>query len=191
MDRFSVTQAIQPNTNDGPSPACLQSRARRGHAALLDRFILNSGRMTAWSISRARVCREHPRDRVASFGPAAAAGWLADTRPDGSAIVALEAAGSLLFLVIFVPLGVSILAASAGMLGSDIFPRWLGVVGVFAGVAATVGGIIQVAALGSTGVLHDVGEPAANVGGVVFWLWLVATSIILWRHAPRRHQTGA
>ena len=127
---------------------------------------------------------------IASVGLAAAAGWLADTRPDGSAIVALEAAGSLLFFVAFVPIGVSILAASAGMLGSDIFPRWLGVVGVFAGVAATVGGIIQVAALGSTGVLHDVGEPLTNVGAVVFWLWLVATSIILWRHAPRRDQTG-
>ena len=82
---------------------------------------------------------------IASFGPAAAAGWLADTRPDESAIVALEAAGSLLFFVAFVPIGVSILAASAGMLGSDVFPRWLGVVGVLAGVAATVGGVIQVA----------------------------------------------
>jgi hypothetical protein len=28
MDRFSLTQAIQPNTNDGQSPACLQSGAR-------------------------------------------------------------------------------------------------------------------------------------------------------------------
>ena len=36
---------------------------------------------------------------IASFGPAAAAGWLADTRLDGSAIVALEVAGSLLFFL--------------------------------------------------------------------------------------------
>jgi hypothetical protein len=33
MDRFSITQAIQPKTNDGQSPACLQSGARWGHAA--------------------------------------------------------------------------------------------------------------------------------------------------------------
>ena len=39
MDRFSVTQAIQPNTNDGQLPACLQWRARWGHAALIDRFV--------------------------------------------------------------------------------------------------------------------------------------------------------
>jgi hypothetical protein len=25
MDRFSITQAIQPKTNDGQSPTCLQS----------------------------------------------------------------------------------------------------------------------------------------------------------------------
>lgn len=128
---------------------------------------------------------------IVSFGPAAAAGWLADTRPDGSAIVALEAAGSLLFFVGFVPIGVSILAASAGMVGSDVFPRWLGILGLFAGVAAMVGGIIQVAALGSTGMLHDVGEPVTNVGAVGFWIWLIATSIILWRHAPRRDRTKA
>jgi hypothetical protein len=47
MDRFSVTQAIQPNTNDGQSPACLQWGARWGHAARLDRFIPNPGPMTA------------------------------------------------------------------------------------------------------------------------------------------------
>jgi hypothetical protein len=42
MDRFSVTQAIQPKTNDGQSPACFNRGARWGHAALLDRFVPNS-----------------------------------------------------------------------------------------------------------------------------------------------------
>ena len=39
MDRFSITPAIQPKTNDGQSPASLQAGARWGHAALLDRFV--------------------------------------------------------------------------------------------------------------------------------------------------------
>ena len=43
MDRFSVTQAIQPNTNDGQLPACLHSGAW-GHAALLDLFVPKHGR---------------------------------------------------------------------------------------------------------------------------------------------------
>jgi hypothetical protein len=43
MDRFSITQAIQPKTNDGQSPACLQSEARWAHAAL-DRFVPNQAR---------------------------------------------------------------------------------------------------------------------------------------------------
>jgi hypothetical protein len=47
MDRFSVTQAIQPKTNDGQPPACLQSGAGWGHAALLDRVIPNPGPVTA------------------------------------------------------------------------------------------------------------------------------------------------
>jgi hypothetical protein len=123
---------------------------------------------------------------IASFGPTAAAGWIADTRADPSAIVALDAAGSLMFLVVFVPIGVSIVAASAGMLGSDLFPRWLGALGLLAGGFAIVGGIIQVAALGETGTLHDAGEPLTTVGALGFWIWLIATSVSLWRHAPRR-----
>jgi Domain of unknown function (DUF4386) len=128
---------------------------------------------------------------IASFGPTAAAAWIADTRADASAIVALDAAGSLMFLLVFVPIGVSILAASAGMLGSDLFPRWLGGLGLIAGGIGIVGGIIQVAALGETGTLHDVGEPLTNVEALGFWIWLIATSVILWRHAPRRARTRA
>jgi hypothetical protein len=123
---------------------------------------------------------------IASFGPTAAAGWIADTRADASAIVALDAAGSLLFLVAFVPIGVSIVAASAGMLGSGLFPRWLGALGLLAGGIVIVGGIIQVAAAGETGALHDAGDPLTTVGAIGFWIWLIATAVILWRHAPRR-----
>jgi Domain of unknown function (DUF4386) len=123
---------------------------------------------------------------IASFGPTAAAGWIADTRADASAIVALDAAGSLMFLVVFVPIGVSIVAASMGMLGSDLFPRWLGALGLLAGGIVIVGGIIQVAALGKTGTLHDAGDPLTTVGAIGFWIWLIAISVILWRHAPHR-----
>jgi uncharacterized protein DUF4386 len=128
---------------------------------------------------------------IASFGPTAAAGWIADTRADESAIVALDAAGSLMFLVVFVPLGASVLAASAGMLGSDLFPRWLGGLGLLAGGIAIVGGITQVAAAGETGALHDAGDPLTTVGAIGFWIWLIATSVILWRHAPRRAMADA
>ena len=39
MDRFSVTQAIQPNTNDGQVTRMPAIGGTLGHAALLDRFV--------------------------------------------------------------------------------------------------------------------------------------------------------
>ena len=39
MDRFSVTQAIQPKTNDAQVTRMPSIGGRLGHAALLDRFV--------------------------------------------------------------------------------------------------------------------------------------------------------
>ena len=44
MDRFSVTQAIQPNTNDGQVTRIPAIGASWGHAALRDRFVPKHGR---------------------------------------------------------------------------------------------------------------------------------------------------
>jgi hypothetical protein len=123
---------------------------------------------------------------IVSFGPAAAAAWLTNARVDASAIAALEAAASLIFLIVFVPLGASILAASGGMLVSHLFPQWLGAIALVAGTCVVVGGILQVAALSSTGRLFDIGGPVTSVGAVGFWIWILVTSIILWRHTPPR-----
>jgi hypothetical protein len=62
-----------------------------------------------------------------------------NARVDASAIAALEAAASLLFLIVFVPLGASVLAASGGMVGSHLFPRWLGAIAFVAGACVVVG----------------------------------------------------
>lgn len=127
---------------------------------------------------------------IGSFGPVAAAGWIADTQADASAIVALDAAGSVMFLLVFVSLGVSVFAASAAMLGSGLFPRWLGGLGLLAGGIGIVGGIIQVAAVGQTGALHDAGGGLTAVEAFGFWVWLIASSVILWRRAPHRQAAG-
>jgi hypothetical protein len=127
---------------------------------------------------------------VASFGPAAAAGWLADAGGDPSAIVALDAAGGVMFLLVFVPIATSVVAAAAGMLWSGLFPRWLCWLGIAAGALAVVGGIIQVAFLRGESTLADVGQPLTGVGALGFWIWMLATSIILWRAAPARTRTA-
>jgi hypothetical protein len=128
---------------------------------------------------------------IVSFGPAAAAAWLSTARADASAIIALEAAASLMFLIVFLPLGASILAASAGMFGSQLFPRWLGLLALVAGAVGVVGGILQVAALSRTGPLFDVADALTGVGAIGFWIWILSTSIILWRHTPRNRQGRA
>jgi hypothetical protein len=121
---------------------------------------------------------------IASFGATAAAGWLADAEGDAPAIVALHGVGSLLFLIVFVPIMVSVLGASAGMFRSGLFSRWLPGLGLVVGAVGSVGGIIQVAAAGELGTtLGGAGATLTNAGVLGFWIWMIATSIILWRHA--------
>lgn len=122
---------------------------------------------------------------VVSLGFPAAAAWIADKGSDPSAIVALDAAGSVTFLLVFAPIGVSVASAAAAMLGARLFPVWVGWLGVVAGVLVIAGGIIGAAALGDDGGFHDLGEQPTNVGALVFWIWMLATAVILWRRTPR------
>jgi hypothetical protein len=126
---------------------------------------------------------------VSSFGPVAAAAWLADGGGDASTIAGLDAAGTALFALGFVPIAVAVLAAAAAMLASGLFPRWVGVVGAVAGAIGIVGGILNVMGLGDTGGLQDAGEALTTIEALGFWVWMIASSIILWRH--RTPETAA
>ena len=126
---------------------------------------------------------------IAALSLPAAAAWIAERGSDQSAIVALDTAGSITFLMVFAPVGVSILATSAAMLGARLFPGWVGWLGVVGGALFTVGGLLGPAALGDTGDFHDLGQVPLGVGGFVFWTWMLATSVILWRRRPRTPAT--
>jgi hypothetical protein len=119
-----------------------------------------------------------------SFAPAAA--WLAENDADPATIVALDAAGSISFLMVFAPIGVSVLASSAAIVRSGLFARWVGWLGVAAGALMIAGGILGAAALGDDGGFKDWGEQPSAFGALAFWIWMLATSVILWRRAPRR-----
>jgi hypothetical protein len=123
---------------------------------------------------------------IASFGPTAAAGWVADTQAEGTSVMALDAAGSMMFQMVFIPLMVSVFAASTAMWVSKLFRRWLSGLGLVAGVIGIVGGIIQVAAIGETGMLIDAGAGLTNAGVLGFWIWMIATSVVLFRRTSRR-----
>ena len=123
---------------------------------------------------------------IASLSLPAAAAWIADNGGSTDAIVALDAAGSIMFLMVFAPIGVSVLACAATMLESQLVRRWLAWLGVAAGVLLIVGGFLAAAALGDDGDFKDVGTTPSAFGAVLFWIWLLATSVVLWRSRPGR-----
>jgi hypothetical protein len=122
---------------------------------------------------------------VISFGIASAAAWVADAGGSQSAVVALDSASEVLFELVFGPIGVSVLAGAIAMTLSRLFPRWLGWVGIFGGSVLVIGGIVSVGGLGAGGAFHDIAS--ALMGGVpVVWIWVIATSVVLFRATPKR-----
>jgi len=81
-----------------------------------------------------------------------------------------------------VPLGASDLRRRPASFGSKLFPRWVALLDLVAGALAVVGGILQVAALSRAGPLFDVADAVTGVGAISFWIWILITSIMLWRH---------
>jgi hypothetical protein len=119
---------------------------------------------------------------IAAFALAGAAGQLAHNGGDPAAIVGVDAAGRWVNIMIFAPLGVSILAAAAAQLGSRLFPAWLSWLGVASGLAGTALGVVIGPALAAgPGPYQTVQMLSIAVLG--FWVWMLATGILLFRRA--------
>ena len=117
---------------------------------------------------------------IASYALAGAAAQLAHSGGDRSAIVAVDAAGSWLNVMIFAPIGMSVLAAAFGQLRSRLFPAWLCWLGVAAGVIGCVLGLlIGPAFAAGPGPYQTVQMLSITTLG--FWVWMLATGIILFR----------
>jgi hypothetical protein len=122
---------------------------------------------------------------IVSLAMPAAAAWIAENGGDEAAIVALDAAGSAAFLMVFAPIGVAVAAIAATMLATRLFRAWVGWLGVAAGVLLIVGGVLALRALGDDGDFKELGQQPSAVGALAFWVWMLVTSIILWRRTPR------
>ncbi len=130
---------------------------------------------------------------VISFGLTTSAAWLKSAHADPSTVVALDAAGSTVYSLIFGPIGVSVLAGSIAMILSGLFPRWLAWTGVLGGSLGIVGGIVGAGGLGATGALHDVGGALTAIPIPFVWIWMIVTSIVLFRArnvVPTRRAEG-
>ncbi|MGH9896677.1 MAG: hypothetical protein ACREA0_32695, partial [bacterium] len=122
---------------------------------------------------------------VGGYGLAGAAAALAEQGSDANVIIALNGASNLFGSLIFAPLGVAVAVTALAMLRSKLFSKWLCWLGLLSGASMAVGGVIVVAALGSTGFLADMSD--APVSGVVlFWVWMLATGVLLFRRAGRK-----
>lgn len=128
---------------------------------------------------------------IVSLSLAPAAAWLAENDAEPATIVALDAAASISFLMVFAPIGVSVLATSAAIVGSQLLARWVGWLGVVAGALLIAGGILAAAALGDDGGFKDWGEQPRVIGALTFWIWMLATGVILWRRRPGRTVSAA
>ena len=122
---------------------------------------------------------------VLAYGLVAAGAWLEQAHASANSVVALDSAGSITDKLIFGPIGVSVVTASLAMLLSRLFPRWLTWLGLIGGVLLTAAGIIASSAQGAAGSWHNVGSVLGGVPVFAVWIWMIATSIILWRATPR------
>ncbi|MDQ3889775.1 MAG: DUF4386 domain-containing protein [Actinomycetota bacterium] len=155
-------------------------------AAALRQAFRDSGRQSALLDFAVAAMAVSVALEVASFVSAAAAGWLADAAGNPDVVAGLDAASAVGFVMIFAPVGASVVAFSAVMLSSGLLPRWIGWLGLAAGALGVLGGVIEAAATGADGTFHDLGTIPSGIGAGGLWVWLVATSVVLWRAAPPR-----
>ncbi|TMD53265.1 MAG: hypothetical protein E6I85_08640 [Chloroflexi bacterium] len=117
---------------------------------------------------------------IASYALAGAAAQLARAGAEPAAIVGVDAAGAWVNIMIFAPLGVSVLAAAAAQLRSGLLPTWLCWLGLASGLVGSVlGVVVGPALLAGPGPLSQV--QLLSFATLGFWVWMLATGILLFR----------
>ena len=126
---------------------------------------------------------------VGSYG-LAAAGAPAAATGDKAVVVGLNAAGGWLNTLLTGPLALSMVAASGAQLRSRFFPGWIPWVGLAAGalgvVAALVAGPGVMLATQGDFRLVPVVMVTSGFAVLGFWLWMLASAILLWLKTSRR-----
>jgi hypothetical protein len=99
-------------------------------------------------------------------------------------VVTLDTAAGVAWLCVFGPLGVSVGCAAWSMLRSRAFPAWIPWVGVVGGVLLVAGGVLGGPGYLEKGTLRDL-SGFGMIGVPLFWVWMLASGIFLWRKASR------
>lgn len=114
----------------------------------------------------------------------AAAGRMAAGGGDAAGVVALHYAAETVGFAVFPAIAVAVAATSLAQIISAQFPRWLGWLGLVAGVLGIPASAIGVATAQN---LVGQGSPLLSSWIVGFWIWMVATGVVLFRRTPGRH----
>jgi hypothetical protein len=56
---------------------------------------------------------------------------------------------------------------------------------VAAGILLMAGDVFAASALGNDGDFKELGEEPSAVGALLFWIWMLAAAIVLWRYTPK------
>jgi hypothetical protein len=117
---------------------------------------------------------------VGCYSLIAGAARAASNGAESSAIGVLDSAAAMMFDVVIVLVGVAMLTAGLAMVISRGFPSWLSWLGVVGGALVACTGPVITAAAGADGGLADLGD-ALQATTFLFWIWLIGTSVVLFR----------
>ncbi len=116
---------------------------------------------------------------IAAYGVAASAARLAADGGDPDVVVALDGAAFWLNLLIWGPVGLSVLATGLAMLRSRLFAAWLSWLGVVAGGVGLIGCLVAGATTDESG--SGAAEGLATLAALAMWVWMLATGVVLFR----------
>jgi hypothetical protein len=119
---------------------------------------------------------------ISGYAVAAGAAQVAAAGGNPSIVVALDAAANWLVMLIFAPQGVFIFFSALAMRWSGLFPRWVAWLGLAAGAGEMLYGLLTGPAFAAGGTLLNF-LPVLGFSGLAFWIWMLATGIILFRRA--------
>jgi len=134
---------------------------------------------------------------VAAYAIASGGAYAAAGGADQSAIVGIDGVANFVILVLAAPFGISVLATALAMRQSRLFPAWLSLLGIVAGVVVCVYGVIAgpafaaggtcASALCATGSILPGLAQTLSATVLAAWVWMIATGIVLFRAAgPQR-----
>ena len=112
----------------------------------------------------------------------AAAGRMAAGGGDAAGIVALDYAAATLAFVAIQATAVAVAAISLAPVLSRQFPRWLGWLGLASGVLGIASSTFMTATA-----LDPQQAPNLTLWILGWWIWMLATGVVLFRRTPGRH----